>query len=252
MSAGLRSISIVTGASRGMGEEIALQLASRGHVVLGISRGRSEALAQVALSQQWTADLSDAAAVATRLSRWLADIDPATVAEVNLINNAALLVTPGPARDLTAQESMQALRVGLEAVVLLTQATLDACRNWSVIKRILNVSSGNGRRALAGSGVYSAVKAGMDHYSRVLALDEAEPRPGYVGAKVVSLAPGVIDTDMQLTLRSADPSRFAAQAQFAQYKADGHLLSSKAAAERLLKYLDRADFGSQPVADVRD
>ena len=140
--------------------------------------------------------------------------------------------------------------MGLEAVAVLTHETLAATRNWTSAKKVLNISSGNGRRALQGSAVYSAIKAGMDHYSRVLALDEAEF--GALGAKVVSLAPGIIDTGMQVQLRGADPAKFKAQAQFASYKAEGHLLSSEAAATRVLAYLDRADFGANAVADVRD
>ncbi len=250
------TLSIVTGASRGMGEAIALQLAARGDLVLGISRGHSEALASVTGTVQWAEDLSDAQGTVARLSQWLNGFDPLGVVRLNLINNAALLTSPGPARDLDAAESAKVLRVGLESVVLLCQATLACCSAWQCDKRILNVSSGNGRRALAGSAVYSAIKAGMDHYTRVLALDEAQTqetsRGGYTAAKVVSLAPGIIDTDMQVTLRTADPAKFAAQVQFAQYKAEGLLLSPHDAATRLLAYLDRPDFGSNPVADVRD
>jgi hypothetical protein len=39
---------------------------------------------------------------------------------------------------------------------------------------------------------------------------------------------------------------------FEKLKAEGHLDSPAAAAAKVLKFLDRADFGSNPVADVRD
>ncbi len=82
-----------------------------------------------------------------------------------------------------------------------------------------------------------------------MALDEANLQNG---AKIVSLAPGVIDTDMQTELRDSDPRAFPSQPQFAAMKAGGQLLSPAAAASKVLAYLARADFGSQPVADVRD
>ncbi len=245
----MTTISIVTGASRGMGEAVALQLAQRGHVVLGISRGSSPALAAQPGVTQWAHDLAEPGPLASRLSLWLGGFK--AVSELNLINNAAVMTQPGPARLVGSADAARALRIGLEAVVVLTQATLEAAAGWHCTKRVLNVSSGNGRRAIAGAAVYSAIKAGLDHYSRVLALDEASTAT-YTGAKVVSLAPGVIDTDMQVQLRSADPARFAAQPMFAQYHADGHLWSPHAAAQRLLAYLDRPDFGDNPVADVRD
>ena len=71
-------------------------------------------------------------------------------------------------------------------------------------------------------------------------------------ARIVSLAPGVIDTDMQRQLRAADASGFPDQQNFKDLQARGQLASAAAAAERVLDYLERVDFGRNPVADVRD
>jgi NAD(P)-dependent dehydrogenase (short-subunit alcohol dehydrogenase family) len=88
----------------------------------------------------------------------------------------------------------------------------------------------------------------MDHFSRSVALDEAlKPH----GARICSLAPGVIDTGMQLQLRSADESAFPDAGNFAQLKEGGQLTSPEEAARRVLAWLERADFGEQVVADVR-
>jgi NAD(P)-dependent dehydrogenase (short-subunit alcohol dehydrogenase family) len=111
------------------------------------------------------------------------------------------------------------------------------------------ISSGLGRSAMAGSASYCAAKAGMDHLARALALEEAE-RPN--GARVVSLAPGVIDTDMQLQLRGADPELFKARPRFVGLHEGGQLVSPAEGARRVLAYLARADFGRNPVGDVRD
>ena len=96
---------------------------------------------------------------------------------------------------------------------------------------------------------YGAAKAGMDHFTRCLALDEAlKPQ----GARVCSLAPGVIDTDMQVQLRGAQAADFPDQGNFRQLKEAGMLSSPQDAAASVLAYLARPDFGAQPVADVRD
>src|SRR5690606_18078047 len=105
------------------------------------------------------------------------------------------------------------------------------------------------RRAMASQAAYCAAKAGMDHFTRCVALDEAiKPH----GAKVCSLAPGVIDTDMQVQLRGTSPDAFPDQQNFAHLKEAGQLASTQEAAARVLAWLDRADFGSPAVADVRD
>ena len=245
---------VITGASRGMGAAIAAQLLQPGNTVLCISRRSDDTLAARATEtsascEQWTADLAAPADVAKRLQAWLAAFEAQRFGSVSLINNAAALTRVGHIDDCDDAELASALRVGLEAPVLLSSVFLRATRGWRARKRILNISSGLGRRAIAGQATYCAVKAGLDHFSRALALDEA--RRGN-GAKVVSLAPGVIDTDMQIQLRGADAAGFPEKVFFVELKEKGQLTSPEAAAARVLAYLDRGDFGANPVADVRD
>ena len=248
------SLTILTGASRGMGLAMAEQLLQAGAHLLCISRNTNDSLTQLAQArgavlEQWSADLADAAPVAERLSQWLASLDPSTLANATLINNAGVIPAITALRDNTSADLANALRVGLEAPMQLCAAFLNATQTWTVQRRVLNISSGLGRRAMASSGPYCAAKAGMDHFTRCLALDEALQAHG---AKVCSLAPGVIDTDMQVQLRGADPEAFPDIGNFAGLHAQGLLASPQEAARRVLAYLARADFGTQPVADVRD
>src|SRR5205085_5914040 len=159
----------------------------------------------------------------------------------------------GPMDEADNTELSLALRVGLESAMLLTASFLRATRGWRALPRggvkVLNISSGLGRRAMAGSAPYCAAKAGMDHFSRAVALDEAHRGQG---ARIVSLAPGVIDTDMQSQLRAADATGFPDQGNFLHMHEAGQLATPHEAAERVIAYLRRADFGSNPVADVRD
>ena len=102
---------------------------------------------------------------------------------------------------------------------------------------------------MAGSAAYCAQKAGLDHFARALALEEGA-KPG--GARVASVAPGIIDTDMQRQLRGADPAGFPMQARFADFHRSGALDSPAQAAAKVLALLERDDFGAKPVTDVRD
>ena len=196
---------------------------------------------------QWQIDLAHAAGAAERLEAWLGQ--QRVPDAVTLINNAGVVPTPGPLAGAALDELSNALRVGVEAPLLLSAAFLRATAGWGVPRKILNISSGLGRRAMAGSAAYCAAKAGMDHYSRALALEEAAWPDG---ARVVSLAPGVIDTDMQGQLRGADPALFPERELFARFKEGGLLDSPQRAAAKVLAWLDRPDFGAHPVADVRD
>ena len=244
---------IITGASRGMGAALAQQLILPGNSLLCISRQTNPMLSELAEQQQvplaqWMADLQDATQTASELQAWLQP-QLAKLDSITLINNAGMIPQIAPLSDVPAADIARALRVGIEAPMLLTAAFLQTTAHFSGAKKVLNISSGLGRRAMASQAGYCAAKAAMDHFTRCLALEEAlKPH----GAKVCSLAPGVIDTDMQVQLRSAPSAAFPDQAAFIGMKEQGSLTSPHEAAGRLIAYLSRSDFGSNPVADVRD
>jgi len=245
-----RHLCIITGASRGLGRALAQDRLARGDHLLTISR-RAPALDVPAGAEllAWQADLADPKPLAAQLSAWLDGRDPLAYGSVSLIHNAGVIPRPAPLAAGDIAELSNALRVGLEAPLLLTAAFLHATASWPMSRKVLLISSGLGRRAMAGSAAYCAAKAGMDHLARALALEEAA-RPN--GARVVSLAPGVIDTDMQLQLRSADPGLFPERNRFAGLHEQGQLDSPAQAAAKVLKLLDSDGFGSNAVADVRD
>ena len=245
---------ILTGASRGMGLAMAEQLLAPDHRLLCLSRQVNPALAAKATAaactlEQWPCDLSQGVAAAALLSDWLGRLDTATLASATLINNAGVIPAIVPLSASDPAQLAQALRVGLEAPMLLTAAFLRATESWVKPRKVLNISSGLGRRAMASQGAYCAAKAGMDHFTRCLALDEAL-KPN--GARVCSLAPGAIDTDMQVQLRNAEPTAFPDQGSFIGYKVNGLLFSAQDAANRVLTRLNRPDFGANPIGDVRD
>jgi benzil reductase ((S)-benzoin forming) len=249
-----RPLTLITGSSRGLGEALAAECLRAGHMVIGIARRHSAALDALAthLSAplfQWRHDLADPQAAGWALREWLQAQAPTRFASASLINNAGLLAPPGAVAESDPADLARVLRVGLEAPVLLTQQFLAGTAGWPGPRRVLNISSGLGRRAAAGNAAYSAAKAGLDHFTRVVALEEAA-RPH--GARLVSLAPGVIDTDMQVQLRGSDPARFGDQPLFAALHAEGRLVSATDTALRVLAWLARPDFGQVPVADVRN
>ena len=233
---------------------MARRLLKPDNTLLCISRKTNETLATQAKMagtalQQWTQDLAAGADISARLEQWLREQAGAGFASAVLINNAGMIPRIGPLSEADADNLAQALRVGLEAPMQLTAAFLRATETWPGPRKVLNISSGLGRQAMASQAGYCAAKAGMDHFTRCVALEEAL-KPN--GASVCALAPGVIDTDMQTQLRGADASSFPDQRNFISLKDKGQLTSPDEAAARLLAYLERPDFGSQPVADVRD
>ena len=133
--------------------------------------------------------------------------------------------------------------------MLLCAAFLSATEGWHKPRKILNVSSGLGHRAMASQAGYCASKAGMDQFTRCLAIEESYKDNG---ARVCSLSPGIIDTDMQVQLRSASHDDFPDHSYFVDHQQKGSLVSAKETAQKVLHFLSYRNFGDAPVADIRD
>ena len=246
-------LNIITGASRGLGAAVAEQLLEPGATLICIARGTHPTIEERgrqsgATVLQWSCDLSEPRAAAERLRDWLAAEPADRFGGANLINNAGVISRIGPVDACPLDELSRAVRVGLEAPLLLSAAFLGATRRWQASRRVLNISSGLGRHAIAGAASYCAAKAGLDNLSRALALDEAGQANG---ARIVSLAPGVIDTDMQQQLRDASPTASRNTALSSASRSRGDSTRPPPLHARWSSSFGRPDFGEEVLADVR-
>lgn len=237
---------LVTGHSRGLGAAIAAELLGRGIRVLGLSRRVDEAAAHRwgDTLQQVPLDLADTAA----LLAWLAGPTlPGFAAAAHtllLVDNAGTVQPIGPLQSQPPAEIARAVALNVTAPLLLTQAAV-AVRAPGCELRVLQVSSGAARNAYAGWSVYGATKAALDHHARAVVLD-ATP-----DLRICSLAPGVIDTDMQGELRAVSLDRFPQRGRFEALKAQGQLSSPADAAARLVDHLLSDRYGDEVAADLR-
>lgn len=237
---------IVTGHSKGLGAAVAAALLARGIPVLGLSRGGQPDLAghHPHLLRESPLDLADPAALAEWLAEgalgaWLADADTAI-----LINNAGTVQPVGPLGKQDNAEIARAIGLNVTAPLLLANAFAAAsahCRD----RRIVHVSSGAGRGAYPGWSVYCATKAALDHHARAVALDGGEH------LRICSLAPGIIDTDMQAQIRATPLSAFPLRDKFDALKRDGALARPEDAAAQLVDFVLGARFGREAVTDLR-
>ena len=140
-----------------MGLAMAKQLLHAGHDLLCLSRHTHDALATEAGAaglrcEQWPLDLAQPEAAAQRLAQWLQNRGPQGLQSLTLINNAGVIPQLAPLGDIDAHDLSNAMRVGLEAPMLLTGAFLRATRGWGCTRKVLNISSGLGQVVHAGLG----------------------------------------------------------------------------------------------------
>ncbi|MVW80698.1 SDR family oxidoreductase [Bordetella sp. 02P26C-1] len=246
------TIAVLTGASRGLGAGLARGLLRKGTRLITLARRPDAELQSLAAQhgvelEQIEVDLSDLQAAGEVAERVCASL-PRDAKRYLLINNAGTVEPVASAAKLTDGAAINAaFTLNVSAVILLTARFVAAVQDLAADRRVLNISSGAGRNPNAGWGVYCATKAALDMYTRVLKLEQ-----GNSGVRTVSLAPGIVDTGMQETIRASDPENFPALAKFQEYHATGKLAAPADVAARILAYLDRDDFGNTEIDDIRN
>jgi NAD(P)-dependent dehydrogenase (short-subunit alcohol dehydrogenase family) len=189
---------IITGASRGLGLEIAKAYAARGARLVIAARGKDAlSAAEVELSKQ-----TDVVALATDVSQDAERLVQAGIDRFGridvLVNNASELgPSPMPALDAYPWEELERVyRVNVLAPLHLTQLVLPGmkARGEGVI---INVSSDAGVEAYPGWGGYGSSKAALEHISRTLAVELVD-----TGIHVYAVDPGDMNTEMH---RLAEP-----------------------------------------------
>lgn len=237
---------ILTGHTRGLGAAIANELLSRDIPVLGLARAGNAALARRYPEQltEISADLADTAALLDYLASDPVAQFVTSAQTLLLINNAGMVQPVGPVGTQDTAEIGRAVSLNVTTPLILT-ATLAAKRAGQPL-RILHVSSGAGRNAYPGWSIYCATKAALDQHARAIALDNTP------GVKICSLAPGVIDTDMQIEIRAIPVERFPLRDRFIKMKQAGTLTPPADAATRMIDYLLSDGFGTAATADLRE
>ena len=199
-------VAIVTGASRGIGREVALMLAARGARVVAAARGDHAAGTVGAIAaaggraEAASLDVTDSAAVDALVRGALERHGRIDI----LVNNA------GIARDqllmrMKRDDWDQVIATNLTAAFACTQAVIKPMIRQRA-GRIISISSVVGQVGNAGQSNYAASKAGLIGFSKALAREVASR-----GVTVNVVAPGLIDTDMTRAITDKAQVDWAAQ-----------------------------------------
>lgn len=249
----MKKMYIITGASRGIGEALCKQLMMDNHFVIGIARTKNEALIQLAEEKNVPfifieRDLSKTKELEFLIEEIFQNI-PKDLEEIVLINNAGVIEPIGRAEINSPQEIEKSIAINLTAPMILTSLFIKKLEGYQIVKKVMNISSGAGRKPYVGWSAYCSGKAGLDMFSRTV-FEEQKNQP--YGVKIMSIAPGVIDTSMQEKIRSTSKEVFELVDRFIDYKEKGILLTPDETAQKLIEVMNREHvWESGPIQDIR-
>jgi NAD(P)-dependent dehydrogenase (short-subunit alcohol dehydrogenase family) len=216
---------VITGASQGLGAGLATEFARRG-LCLGLCARSEPVLASGERVVAARVDVRDAEAMESFGEEVEARFGP-----IHLwINNAGVLDPVAPVRDVEIEEFRFHIDVNLTGIFIGTRFYVRHLHRRGGGGVLINVSSGAAWSAYAGWGAYCAGKAAVERLTECVQLEEGE-----AGLRAFSVAPGVIDTDMQALIRACPPERFPMVEKFHEMKREGSFNTVEFVAAQLLE-----------------
>jgi benzil reductase ((S)-benzoin forming) len=239
----MKTLLVLTGHSKGLGKAILEKFLKEGDVrIMAISRSKlgiqNDNLEEISL------DLSDSNLLTDHLSRVF---PKENFDRMILINNAGWIGEVKPVSKLSPAGIQKVMNVNLIAPMILTDAFAKAYSDQRGDKIIINISSGAAYKPLPGWGEYCSSKAGLAMFSQI-AAEELQAK----GIRVFSLAPGIIDTEMQAEIRGAGQEDFPSLERFQSYKSSGQLSSAEEVAEKVHFLIKHPEKFEEVVQDVRN
>ena len=225
---------LVTGASKGLGRSICEVLATNGFTVIAIARNSIELSSLENYlkninpkSATFACDLSSQNQIALTADKITSDFPLIH----GLIHNAGIIGPVGSMFNVKTNLWNETIQVNLLAVQQLTKLLYT-----SMVKaqrcRVTTISSGAAVNSLESWSAYCTSKAGLEMWTRSLA-DEGSSH----GISAVSVAPGIVDTDMQATIRSVSVNDFPMVERFIGFHNNGDLVAPDVVADSLYELI---------------
>lgn len=167
---------------------------------------------------------------------------------VVLINNAGMLGDVKPVGKLDSELLEKTFMVNTISPAVLTNRFISIYMPIAEMITVVNISSGAARHAVESWSGYCASKAAIDMFSMV--LHQEQKQAGNSKVKVISLAPGIVDTPMQDSIRRVLLSDFPLVERFREYKEKGLLSTTEQVAKKIVELIFNPP--NDPIIDLRN
>jgi benzil reductase ((S)-benzoin forming) len=237
---------IITGASKGLGNALALNYLSKGYSVYSISRTKADNLSEVT---QIECDLSDLEGLKTAFTSLLNTMRATSPTSLTLINNAGSLGTVSHLENIDSDNIIQTVNLNYTAPLLLNSIFIKQTEDWKINRSIRTISSGAATSSIDGWSVYSSSKAAIDQMTKAMGVEQAnKTNPVHT----LSIYPGVVDTQMQGEIRNSKSEDFSNIEKFKDMEANNELASPESVAQLVYKIDKDSSLDNGSVVTVRD
>lgn len=227
---------IITGTSRGIGEQLAKMLLDKGDVVHGISRGASHVLSEYENYTHHPFDLSQISGTQDLLQHIFSLMDLSNSEMICLINNAAMLEPLKTIDKCTPEEINLNLQTSLIAPIVLTSCFMNQTNELHLRRKVVNISSGSGTYPAPAMSVYCTAKAGINMFTACVGAEQANQ---LFPVEIVAVDPGMVETELQMIARGKADEQFEMAKYFRQAHDTGQLLSTETLGEHLLHIIEK-------------
>lgn len=215
----MEEVLIITGGSKGIGKGIVEAYLAKGVQIFSIARSANAELTKKGISQI-ELDLTQADKLETEFLKIFNLLDKESLSKITLINNAGTLGKIGPLEKLDAETIDKAICLNTTVPVILTSLFIKYFQSWNAKKSIINITSGAALKPYFGWSVYCASKSAINMLTQTIAVEQADVENA---VKILAIAPGVVDTDMQTEIRRSVKDDFKDIDRFIALKEDGAL-----------------------------
>ncbi len=229
------NIAIITGTGSGIGKAIAILLLKQGYFVYGISRKNDISNPNF---KHLKIDLSNV----QKLQEF--QLPKAKGNKIILINNAATIGKISPLNLKSDVNIINEYNINIIAPTILCRKFINEYVGTK--KLIINISSGAANNAIASWNVYCASKSALDMVTKVIDKEK------YDQLEIVSVHPGIVNTNMQKTIRTTKSTLFPEKDKFKRYHLNNELENVEVVAKKLFYIIENISSFDNNIISIRD